>query len=135
MPAQFIPTLPAAAALDGTESIKGVQGGADVAITPTLVGNFAAKSPVFSGTVNFTGVTITGSPTWSSAQTFPGINLSAGNLVTDTSTGTQIATATGQKLGFWGHAPAVQQVLATGAGKAVDDVITFLQAIGLCKQS
>jgi hypothetical protein len=59
----------------------------------------------------------------------------AKNLVVGTGTGTEIATATGQKLGFWGTTPVVQQVLATGAGHTVDQVITFLQLVGLCKQS
>lgn len=57
------------------------------------------------------------------------------NLVFDTATGTKIGTATGQKLGFWNATPVVQQVLATGGGATVDNVITFLQTIGLCKQS
>lgn len=57
------------------------------------------------------------------------------NVSLGTSTGTKLGTATGQKLGFWGATPVVQQVLATGAGRTVDDVITFLQLIGLCKQA
>lgn len=57
------------------------------------------------------------------------------NFVVGTTTGTKIGTATGQKLGFWNATPVVQQVLATGAGRTVDEVITFLQTIGLCKQS
>ena len=52
-----------------------------------------------------------------------------------TTTGTKIGTGTSQKLGFWNATPVVQQVLATGAGATVDNVITFLQTIGLCKQS
>lgn len=59
----------------------------------------------------------------------------AKNIVVNTSTGTKIGTATGQKLGFWDATPVVQQVLATGAAHTVDDVITFLQTVGLCKQS
>jgi hypothetical protein len=39
------------------------------------------------------------------------------------------------KIGFYGATTQNQQVLATGAGKTVDNVITFLQLIGLCKQS
>lgn len=39
------------------------------------------------------------------------------------------------KLGFYAATPVTQQVLATGASHTVDDVITFLQTIGLCKQS
>jgi len=50
-------------------------------------------------------------------------------------TGTKIGTATGQKLGWWGATPVVQQVLATGAAATVDNVITVLQTLGLCKQS
>lgn len=57
------------------------------------------------------------------------------NLVLGTSTGSQIGTATGQKMAFWGVTPVVQQVLATGVGASVDDVIGFLQTVGLCKQS
>lgn len=52
-----------------------------------------------------------------------------------TGTGSKIGTATGQKIGFWNATPVVQQVLATGAGNLPDNIITFLQTIGLCKQS
>ena len=57
------------------------------------------------------------------------------NLVMDTTTGTKIGTATGQKIGFWNATPVVQQILATGAGATVDNVISLLQTLGLCKQS
>jgi hypothetical protein len=57
------------------------------------------------------------------------------NMVLGTSTGTQWGTATGQKQAWWGATPVVQQVFATGAGKTVDNVITLLQTLGLCKQS
>jgi hypothetical protein len=60
------------------------------------------------------------------------------NIAFSTATGTQIGTvggAAGQKLGFWGVPAVVQPVLATGASKTVDEVITVLQAIGLCRQS
>lgn len=57
------------------------------------------------------------------------------NIAVNTTTGTKIGTATGQKLGFWNATPVVQQVLATGAGATVDNVITMLQTLGLCKQS
>lgn len=59
----------------------------------------------------------------------------AANVVLGTTTGSKIGTSTSQKLAFWNSAPAAQQVLATGAGKTVDNVITFLQSIGLCRQS
>ena len=59
----------------------------------------------------------------------------AANITVGTSTGTQIGTSTSQKLGFWNATPVAQQVLATGASKTVDDVITLLQTLGLCRQS
>lgn len=39
------------------------------------------------------------------------------------------------EIGFYGHTPTTQQVLATGAGATVDNVITALQNLGLVKQS
>lgn len=57
------------------------------------------------------------------------------NYVFGTSTGTKIGTGTTQKIGFWNATPVVQQVLATGTGATVDDVISLLQTLGLCKQS
>jgi hypothetical protein len=38
-------------------------------------------------------------------------------------------------IGFYGATPTACQVLATGAGKTVDNVISALQALGLVKQS
>lgn len=65
------------------------------------------------------------------------LTLSTHNLVTDTATGTKIGTAggaAGQKLGFFNAAPIVQPLLATGAAHTVDDVISTLQSLGLCRQ-
>lgn len=59
----------------------------------------------------------------------------AKHIMLGTTTGTQIGTATAQKLGFWGATPVAQQIFATGTGKTVDNVITFLQTLGLCRQS
>lgn len=42
---------------------------------------------------------------------------------------------TGAYLGFYNHAQSAQQLLATGAGHTVDDVITALQNLGLVKQA
>lgn len=44
-------------------------------------------------------------------------------------------TDSASKIGFFGKTPIAQPLLATGAGHTVDDVITVLQALGLCKQS
>ncbi len=49
--------------------------------------------------------------------------------------GVQIGVNAAAKVGFFTTAPVVQQVLATGTGATVDNVITFLQTIGLCKQA
>jgi len=57
------------------------------------------------------------------------------DMAFNTTTGTKIGTATGQKIGFWNATPVVQQVLATGGGATVDNVISLLQTLGLCKQS
>jgi hypothetical protein len=46
-----------------------------------------------------------------------------------------VMSNTAGKVGFYGVAAVAQQVLATGTGKTVDDIITFLQTVGLCKQS
>ena len=57
------------------------------------------------------------------------------NIVAGVGTGTKIATSALQKVGFWNATPVVQQTLSTGAGATVDDVISLLQTLGLCKQS
>ena len=49
--------------------------------------------------------------------------------------GTKLGTSAAQLWGINGATPATTQVLATGASHSVDDVITFLQARGICKQS
>ena len=45
------------------------------------------------------------------------------------------ADGTGATLGFYGVTATARQLLATGAGASVDDVITALQTLGLIKQS
>lgn len=60
------------------------------------------------------------------------------NLIAGTSTGTKIGAtggAAGEKWGFFGATPVVQQLMATGTGKTVDQVITALQTLGLFRQS
>jgi len=60
------------------------------------------------------------------------IYMSNANIVTDTSTGFKIGTATTQKLGFYNATPVVQPTTAVGSatvagggGTAVDDATTF----------
>ncbi|MCA9981517.1 MAG: hypothetical protein KDD89_11800, partial [Anaerolineales bacterium] len=45
------------------------------------------------------------------------------------------ATGSSPAIGFYGVTPTERQLLATGAGASVDDVITALQTLGLVKQS
>lgn len=61
--------------------------------------------------------------------------LNTKNITFSSATGTQIGTDPSEKMAFYGKTPVVQQILPTGAGKTVDDVITFLQTWGACKQS
>jgi hypothetical protein len=42
---------------------------------------------------------------------------------------------TAGKVGFYGITAVVQQILDTGGGHTADDIITFLQTVGLCKQA
>lgn len=65
-----------------------------------------------------------------SVELAEGVNLKAGTV-----TGTKIGTATSEKLSFWNATPVAQQILATGGGATVDNVISLLQTLGLCRQS
>lgn len=47
----------------------------------------------------------------------------------------RLMASSADKLGFHGVSPIARQLLATGAGRTVDDVITFLQNLGLARQS
>ena len=71
-------------------------------------------------------------------QNVAGVTKLYGNgyaVLTAGSAGLALGLATGDKVGFYGVTPVVQQVLETGAGRTVDEVISFLQTIGICKQS
>lgn len=57
------------------------------------------------------------------------------DIIAGTTTGSNIGTATNQKLGFYGATPIIPPVLATGAGATVDNVITALQNLGLVTQT
>jgi hypothetical protein len=73
------------------------------------------------------------SNTWTAAQVLAGdADLSAADIITDTSTGTKIGTATAQKLGFWNTAPNIQPTTAITAASftantsaIADDSATF----------
>jgi len=70
------------------------------------------------------------------ANTLNSMAVQDGTIITfGSSSGVKLGTATIQKIGFWNATPVVQQILATGTGKTVDNVITLLQTLGLCRQS
>ena len=84
------------------------------------------------GTASITIANSTGIPTFGT-----NIVLSAKNIVTDTTTGTKIGTATSQKIGFFNATPVVQQAttgtttgFTAGAGTAVLSDSTFTGGTG-----
>lgn len=64
-----------------------------------------------TGTLSVTDITVTNDLTMGDA----------GNMILDTTTGTQIGTATGQKIGFHGATPVVQSVAGTDLGTVLSD--------------
>ena len=78
--------------------------------TPTVVQSRQIKSGVW---LPLAGGTLAGD-----------LTISTHNIITDTTTGTQIGTATGQKLGFFGATPVIQPVAGTDLG-------TVLSSLGL----
>lgn len=71
--------------------------------------------------------------TWTSGLTMgQDLTISTKNIITDTTTGTKIGTATGQKIGFWNATPIVQPTTSVAAatftansGTSVNDASTF----------
>ena len=65
------------------------------------------------------------------------IDITAGDLITDTTTGTKIATGTTQKIGFWNVTPVVQQshiADATDAASVIlrlNDLLAQMATLGL----
>jgi hypothetical protein len=139
--AYIMQVLPAASSANGYNGIVRLGRNASLVFDSTQYAN--TPSMCSSTTGNSAGISFSGD---SVIYVYGGgtmVTIGAGgitfansyNLVLGTSTGTKLGTGTTQKLGFWNATPVVQQVLATGAGRTVDDVITLLQTLGLCKQS
>lgn len=117
-------------------------GSPHVAIQPTATGNIGVQVKQFSAgqTGDLIRFTSSDSSTLFLSVAAAGhLTFGSGiNMIVDTTTGSQIATvggASGQKLGFFGATPVVQQLMATGTGKTVDQVITALQTLGLFRQT
>ena len=122
----------AAASGNTTTNINAAQMGQATTLTIPDPGGAAASFVLTVGTQTVSGaLTLTGGLTITTTN----VTITDKDIVLSATTGTKIGTATGQKLGFWNATPVVQQVLATGAGKTVDEVITLLQTLGLCKQA
>lgn len=103
----------------------GAATGTSVTLSSLTAGRvtFAGTSGLLSDDADFTFATDTLTVTKIAATQFTGnITTSAVNIVTDTTTGTKIGTATNQKLGFFNSTPIIQP---TG------DVVTALQNLGL----
>ena len=72
------------------------------------------------------------------SPTFAGLTIAdAGNIVLNTTTGTKIGTATGQKIGFYNATPVIQQAgtgetvgFTAGGGTTVTDASTFTGNVG-----
>jgi hypothetical protein len=76
--------------------------------------NYLSATVASTGSTTFALTGTTPTFTFSQSATFSaGITLSTQNIVTDTTTGTKIGTATNQKLGFFNATPVVQQTELT----------------------
>lgn len=89
-----------------------------------------------AGAVNMRGQQISVNDSSGVAQVLlaPGTGITftdARDIVVGSTTGTKIATGTGQKLGFWGKTPVARQTLPGAGVVTADDIRTLLIAIGL----
>ena len=107
---------------------------------PTSIGN----NLTIDGDIRFQGAYTISIPTvaTSATVTVGGLDYTialggAGVLTLNVGAGgtMQIGANAGALIGFYGHAANAQQVLATGTGATVDDVIAKLQNLGLVKQA
>ena len=90
---------------------------------------FATTNGRLTDDADFTFATDTLTITKIAATTFTGnVTLSTINLVTDTTTGTKIGTATTQKLGFFNATPVVQPLATADLGVVLSDL--GLRAVG-----
>jgi len=64
-----------------------------------------------------------------------GIGTNAPAAMLDVHGDIRLMSSNSDKIGFHGVTPVARQLLATGAGHTVDDVITALQTLGLLRQS
>lgn len=97
---------------------------------PTTFSGYAISDTSANLASALTDETGTGVAVFGTAPTFTtSINLGASNIITDTSTGTDLGTSTSQKIGFYGVTPAVQP---TGN---ICTAMTLLGLISSCTES
>jgi hypothetical protein len=88
-----------------------------------LQDDFSASSAVI---ISRSGITVSEIELNATTLDFNGtVDVSAHNIVTDTSTGTKIGTATNQKIGFFNQTPVVQPTAVADATTAVDVITQF----------
>lgn len=110
------------------------------------IGNSAINITSANGQTTIDNVLFNGTPVTSaiifgaSGASFNlgGLNTGGGTLISGDASG--ISTLPfpmkfAGNVGFYNTTPIARQLLATGAGHSVDDIISFLQTIGLVKQS
>lgn len=95
---------------------------------------YSVRTDWSGGNFRFVDVA-TGNPIFTVSSA--GITMGDGeNIVLDTTTGTMIGTAAGQKLGFFGKTPRVQCAKASfNNWSATSDVVAALVALGLFDQA
>lgn len=107
------------------------------------------QTAIGSGTQNFVDMQVAGSSKFSISNAGTATLTDAANIVVGTTTGTKIATATTQKLGFWNSTPVVQPTTsvtaatfvtntsgtlndsATFGGYTIGQVVAALKSIGV----
>lgn len=80
--------------------------------------NYLSTTVSSTGATAFAITSDNGTPTFSFNKD---VDISAINLITDTTTGTKIAIATSQKLGFWNATPIVQPTTAVAEATFVEN--------------
>ncbi len=134
------PTLTLDATLAG---ISAVTTAADQLVYSTGVDTFAATSFTAAGRALVDDASAAAQRTTlgvgtADTPTFGGLTIAdAGNIVLNTTTGTKIGTATGQKMGFYNATPVIQQAgtgetvgFTAGGGTNVTDASTFTGNVG-----
>ena len=117
------------------QEYKSLNSGTNVSVTNSagaVTFDLQGTVPIVNGgtgsaTQNFVDLTnaqtVAGVKTFSSAPTLSaGATMSATSIVTDTTTGLKIGTATTQKLGFFNATPVVQQGATTDIGVALSNL-------------